>query len=94
VAFATLRPGNVHSAEGWPKVLEAVIARYGERGFELYFRGDAGFVKPEIYQRLEAEGERCAETTSGTKAAWMGRQAGVQWLSPAGLRSQIRVRID
>ena len=51
-----LRPGNVHSAEGWREVLEPVIARYRERGLALYFRGDAGFAKPELYELLEAEG--------------------------------------
>ena len=50
-----LRPGNVHSAEGWRVVLEPVIARYRGRGFALYFRGDAGFAKPELYELLEAE---------------------------------------
>src|ERR671933_2078258 len=50
-----LRPGNVHSAEGWRAVLEPVIARYRERGCALYFRGDAGFAKPELYELLEAE---------------------------------------
>jgi Transposase DDE domain group 1 len=47
-----LRPGNVRSAEGWRAVLEPVIARYRGRGLALYFRGDAGFAKPEL---LEAE---------------------------------------
>ena len=51
-----LRPGNVHSAEGWRSVLEPVIARYRERGLDLYFRGDAAFAKPELYELLEAEG--------------------------------------
>ena len=51
-----LRPGNVHSAEGWREVLEPVIARYRERGLDLYFRGDAAFAKPELYELLEAEG--------------------------------------
>ena len=32
---ALLRPGNVHSAEGWRSVLEPVIARYRERGLPL-----------------------------------------------------------
>jgi hypothetical protein len=36
-----LRPGNVHSAEGWREVLKPVIARYRDRGLVLYFRGDA-----------------------------------------------------
>jgi hypothetical protein len=51
-----LRPGNVHSAEGWREVLEPVIARYRGRGVALYFRGDAAFAKPELYELLEAEG--------------------------------------
>jgi hypothetical protein len=51
-----LRPGNVHSADGWRAVLEPVIARYRGRGLDLYFRGDAGFAKPEVYELLEAEG--------------------------------------
>jgi hypothetical protein len=51
-----LRPGNVHSAEDWRVVLEPVIARYRGRGFTLYFRGDAAFAKPELYELLEAEG--------------------------------------
>jgi hypothetical protein len=50
-----LRPGNVHSADGWRAVLEPIIARYRERGLDLYFRGDAGFAKPEVYELLEAE---------------------------------------
>ena len=51
-----LRPGNVHSAEGWREVLEPVIARYRGRGSPLWFRGDAAFAKPELYELLEAEG--------------------------------------
>jgi hypothetical protein len=51
-----LRPGHVHSAEGWRDVLLPVIARYRARGFVLYFRGDAAFAKPELYELLEAEG--------------------------------------
>jgi hypothetical protein len=55
-----LRPGNVHSAEGWRTVLEPVIARYRKRSIELYFRADAAFAKPEIYETLEAEDVRYA----------------------------------
>ena len=50
-----LRPGNVHSADEWRSVLVPVIARYRGRGFVLYFRGDAAFAKPELYELLEAE---------------------------------------
>jgi hypothetical protein len=52
----TLRPGNVHSADGWRAVLEPVIARCRGGAKRLYFRGDAAFAYPEIYELLEAEG--------------------------------------
>src|ERR687896_1933957 len=55
-----LRPGNAHSAEDWRLVLEPVIARYRDRGIAIYFRADAAFAKPEIYELLEAEGIRYA----------------------------------
>ena len=50
-----LRPGNVHSAHGWRDVLVPVVERYKERAIRLYFRGDAAFASPEIYDYLEAE---------------------------------------
>jgi hypothetical protein len=37
-------------------VLEPVIARYRGRGLVIYFRGDAAFAKPELYELLELEG--------------------------------------
>ena len=51
-----LRPGNVHSADGWRDVLEPVVERYKERKVRLYFRGDAAFASPDLYNYLEAEG--------------------------------------
>ena len=51
-----LRPGNVHSAEDWRIVLEPVVERYRPRKLRRYFRGDAAFARPEIYEFLEAEG--------------------------------------
>jgi hypothetical protein len=51
-----LRPGNVHSAAGWRDVLEPVVSRYRGTVKRLYFRGDAAFANPEIYEFLEAEG--------------------------------------
>jgi hypothetical protein len=53
-----LRPGNVHSADGWRAVLEPVVARYRHRMKRRCFRGDAAFANPEIYAFLEAEGFR------------------------------------
>ncbi|MCH8237780.1 MAG: IS1380 family transposase, partial [Proteobacteria bacterium] len=52
----SLRPGNVHSADGWREVLEPVVKRYRERNLRRYFRGDAAFASPDIYEFLEAEG--------------------------------------
>ncbi len=43
-----LRPGNVHSADGWRDVLEPVVERYRQRDLRRYFRGDAAFAAPDI----------------------------------------------
>ena len=51
-----LRPGNVHSADDWEGVLKPVVVRYKGRKVRLYFRGDAAFAAPEMYEYLEAEG--------------------------------------
>ena len=56
VERCALRPGNVHSADGWRALLEPVIARYRGIVKHLYFRGDAAFANPEVYELLEAEG--------------------------------------
>jgi hypothetical protein len=50
---AMLRPGNVHSAEGWQELLEPVVKRYQKKGLRLLFRGDAAFAKPDVYEYLE-----------------------------------------
>jgi hypothetical protein len=57
---AKLRPGNVHSAEGWEEVLLPEIERQQGMGKEVAFRGDAAFAKPEVYEALEARGVRYA----------------------------------
>jgi Transposase DDE domain group 1 len=51
-----LRPGNVHSAQGWQEVLEPIVARDEGAGVRLYFRADAAFASPEIYDYLEEHG--------------------------------------
>src|SRR5277367_1388422 len=56
VERCALRSGNVHSADGWRMVLEPVVARYRGTVKRLYFRGDAAFANPEMYEFLEAEG--------------------------------------
>jgi hypothetical protein len=51
---AKLRPGNVHSAEGWEALLLPEIERQQAQGKEVAFRGDAAFARPEIYEAHEA----------------------------------------
>ena len=53
---SSLRPGNVHGADDWEGVLKPVVVRYKGPSVRLYFRGDAAFASPEIYDYLEAEG--------------------------------------
>ena len=51
-----LRPGNVHSADRWKELLDPVVQRYESEKIRKYFRGDAAFAKPEIYEYLEGNG--------------------------------------
>ena len=51
---AMLRAGNVHSAHRWRDVLDPILSRYGATGVRRYFRADAAFAKPDIYEHLEA----------------------------------------
>jgi hypothetical protein len=60
VESAKLRPGNVASADDWRSVLEPVIERYRDLDIRRFFRGDAAFAIPELYELLEAEGYRYA----------------------------------
>jgi hypothetical protein len=55
VERCALRPGNVHSADEWRDVLEPVVARYRDKTLRRYFRADAAFASPEVYEFLEAE---------------------------------------
>ncbi|MGH9475697.1 MAG: IS1380 family transposase [Terriglobales bacterium] len=55
-----LRPGNVHSADGWDELLLPEIDRQKATGKEVVFRADAAFAKPEIYDALEERGVRYA----------------------------------
>jgi hypothetical protein len=50
-----LRPGNVHSADGWDGVLKPVVVRYRGEVSRIYFRADAAFAMPGVYDYLEAE---------------------------------------
>jgi len=50
-----LRPGNVHSADGWEGALMPVIVQYRGKVLRIYFRADAAFAIPGLYECLEAE---------------------------------------
>ena len=50
---AMLRAGNVHSAHRWRDVLDPILSRYERTGVRRYFRADAAFAKPDIYEYLE-----------------------------------------
>src|SRR5271155_5708663 len=52
----SLRSGNVSSADGWRAVLEPVVARYRTAAKRRFFRGDAAYALPDLYEFLEAEG--------------------------------------
>src|SRR5690242_9808835 len=57
---AKLRPGNVHSADGWNEVLLPIIDRYRARGQTMVIRADAAFALPALYEALEQRGVRYA----------------------------------
>ena len=52
---AMLRAGSVHSAHRWRDVLEPILARYERTGVRRYFRADAAFAKPDIYDYHQGE---------------------------------------
>ena len=56
VERAMLRNGNVASADDWHSVLEPIVGRYRGLDIRRFFRGDAAFARPELYEYLEAEG--------------------------------------
>jgi hypothetical protein len=57
---AKLRPGNVHSADGWEDMLLPEIERQQKLGKEVVIRADAAFAKPEIYEKSEERGAKYA----------------------------------
>ncbi len=66
---AMLRPGNVHSADGWKEMLEPIVARYEKKTVRKYFRGDAAFAKPDVYEYLEEKGFLYADPASCQRGA-------------------------
>jgi hypothetical protein len=64
-----LRPGNLHSADGWEGVLKPVVARYRGKVSRIYFRADAGFANPDVYEFLEAERIKYAIRLAASRAS-------------------------
>jgi hypothetical protein len=52
---ALLREGNVSSADDWRSVLEPIVTRYRDVDIRRFFRGDAAFARPELYECLALE---------------------------------------
>jgi hypothetical protein len=46
---------SVHSADSWEGVLKPVVERYRGKVSRIYFRADAGFANPDVYDFLEDE---------------------------------------
>lgn len=57
---SALRPGNVHSADGWEGVLKLVVIRYNGQVSNIYFRDEAAFANPDLYDYLEGQGIKYA----------------------------------
>jgi hypothetical protein len=48
-----LRPGNVHRADGWREFLDPVFRHYVQKGIKIFFRADAAFAIPELFELCE-----------------------------------------
>ena len=79
-----LRPGNVHSADGWKELLSPVLALYSTKArpsiIRRRFRGDAAFAIPGLFDLLETEGWDYAIRIKGNpklheQVAFLTRQA-------------------
>jgi hypothetical protein len=79
---AKLRPGNVHSADGWEQLLLPEIERQQKLGKEVWFRADAAFAKPDLYEALEVRdpdsSQRLPDAGYCRVADSAGRPSGLQ----------------
>ena len=85
-----LRAGNVHSADDWKALLTPVIARYAQRDIMRFFRGDAAFAIPDLYETLEAEGYHYAIRLK--KNAVLEGQISHRLTRPVGRPSKTKVK--
>ena len=71
---ATLRPGNVHSADDWADLLVPEIDRQQAEGTRVAFRADAAFAKPEIYEALEQRDVGLCHSHAGEQEPGVGHR--------------------
>jgi hypothetical protein len=69
---SALRPGNVHSADGWNRVLKPVVARYQGKVSRIYFRADAAFAMPESMSSWKPSGSSMRSGYRPTKSCSIG----------------------
>ncbi len=86
---ALLREGNVSSAHDWRSVLEPIVARYRDLDIRRFFRGDAAFAKPGLYEYLEAEDYLYAIRDSSPEQSGVVRQIEHLLTRPAGSTGRI-----
>jgi Transposase DDE domain group 1 len=67
-----LRAGNVHSADGWNRVLKPVVARYQGKVSRIYFRADAAFAMPESMSSWKPSGSSMRSGYRPTKSCSIG----------------------
>jgi uncharacterized membrane protein len=63
---AKLRPGNVHSAEGWEELLLPEIERRQQNAKEVASRDDAAFAKPKVKLKSEISVDKSFEHCAST----------------------------
>ncbi|MGO9567538.1 MAG: IS1380 family transposase [Desulfomonilaceae bacterium] len=90
---AKLRPGNVHSADGILPILDPIVKRYRSRFILFWFRGDAAFAQPEVYEYCE--GERVTYFIRLSANAVLNRLIGPYLTRPVGRppKSGIQIRL-
>ncbi len=75
---AKLRPGNVHCADDWEKLLLPEIERQQKLGKEVVFRANPAFAKPKIY----------VDRFSGPGKGWLGA-GGTLWEKTRARRARL-----
>jgi hypothetical protein len=55
MGMAKLRLGNLHLADGVVEFLDPIVKRYQSRFILFWFRGNAAFAQPGVYEYCERE---------------------------------------